>query len=87
MEIENIEREAVEDILYKIGYFDLEFSYYSEFSNTIWYEGYIDTEYRIMIKMIDENTIEIWDCDYYSDDYVRAGLAKKNIENNWILVD
>lgn len=81
--IENIKIEEIEKILKMLGYFEIEFKYYSEESNTVWYDGYLDTDYRIQIKIIDQNTIEIWDCDYYIDNFVREGIAKKNEQNIW----
>ena len=83
----HIKLEEIEFILEELEYFDLAFNYYSEETNVFWYEGYLDTEYRIQIKIIDENTLEIWDCDYYVDNFVRAGIAKRNEENFWVVLE
>lgn len=40
-----------------------------------------------MIKIIDETTLEIWDCDYYLDIYVLAGDANKNKVNKLVVVE
>lgn len=85
--IQEIPLDNIEEVLKKLGYFDLEFNYYGEETKTIWYEGYIDTDYRIQIIIIDDRTLEIWDCDYYIDNFVRAGIAKKIDGNNWEVIE
>lgn len=87
IKIEIIGPEEIENILNKIGYFHLEFNYFCNETQTFWYEGYLDTDYRIQVKIIDSNTIEIWDCDYYVDNYVRAGIARKNDFNKWDVIE
>lgn len=84
--IHNITLNEIEGILEMIGYFDLEFIHSNKETGTVWYEGCLDTEYRIMIKILDEDMMEVWDCDYYVDDYSRAATAKKNEGGGWEII-
>lgn len=77
-----IPKNEIEEILSGIGYFELKFNYYCQETKTIWYEGYLNTEYLICIKVIDQNNLEIWDCDYYIEQFVKAGIAIKQ-KNSW----
>lgn len=81
-----INKNEIENLLNKLGYYDLEFNYFSEYARSYFYEGCLDTEYRIAIKIIDEETLEIWDCDYYEDNYVLVSLVKRNEIDEWVLV-
>lgn len=85
--IRNVTLKEIEGVLEKIGYFDLEFSHINRGTDTVWFEGHLDTEYRIMVKILDENLMEVWDCDYYVDDYARAAMAKKGEGDEWEVIE
>lgn len=72
----------VEHILSKLGYFDINFISRNSNSNIFWYDAYLDTYYRIQVTITGLSHIEVWDCIYEEDNFVRSGIAEK-IEGEW----
>ena len=65
----------IEQILAKLQYFDLHFVNHDTHTDTYAYDGYLDTYYRIHVKLIGEEKMEIWDCVYDEENFVKAGTA------------
>ncbi|SHG56139.1 hypothetical protein [Ornithinibacillus halophilus] len=68
-------KEVIESVLINLDYYDLSFLNYDTYSKIFWYDGYLDTNYRIKV-IVNETKLEIWDCIYTENNYVRAGVAK-----------
>lgn len=82
MNVQNMSHQIIEDILTKLGYVDLEFRSIDLASNTILYEGYLDTTYFIEIHAESTDKLEIWDCIYNEENYVRSGIATR-VDGEW----
>lgn len=75
----------IEKILTKLKYFDLEFFGYDSFSNTFSYNGYIDTAYRIHIIMNGTEEMEVWDCTFDKENFVKICRAKL-LSGKWEII-
>lgn len=82
MNVQNISHQLIEDILTKLGYVDLDFRSINLASNTISYEGHLDTAYVIQIHAQSPDKLEIWDCIYDEENYVRSGIATR-VDGEW----
>lgn len=76
----------IEKILTKLQYFDLHFVSHDTFTNTYAYDGYLDTFYRIHVSLVDEQKMEIWDCVYDEENFVRAGIAHL-VKGTWEIIE
>ena len=82
MDIQNMSHQAIEEVLSKLGYFDLDFRSINNASNIISYEGYLDTTYLIHIHVKNPYNLEIWDCIYDEENFVRSGTATQ-VDGKW----
>jgi len=86
MNIQNIPHQAIEEALHKLGYFDLDFRSIDLASNIISYEGYLDTAYLIQIHVKNPDELEIWDCIYDEENFVRSGTATR-VDKVWQVLE
>ena len=74
MRLDDSQKE-INNVLSKLQYFDQQFISHDSHTNTYTYDGYLDTFYRIKVKLIGDDKMEIWDCIYDEENYVRSGIA------------
>ena len=86
MDIQNMSHQAIEEILTKLGYVDLDFRSFDLASNIISYEGYLDTAYLIQIHIKNPDELEVWDCIYDEENFVRSGTATR-VDGEWQVLE
>lgn len=86
MDIHNMSHQTIEEILTKLGYADLDFRSIDLASNTIFYDGYLDTIYFIQIHIKNPDELEVWDCIYDEENFVLSGTATR-VDGEWQVLE